>query len=471
MFQRQLKTWVFPGGPYIINCGNMIFRRFTIRVIILVLLISLAGMAVVWSFGRPNLAVARLTFIIIWILLIIGLIIYVTHTNRSLKTFFDSLRYIDTVRKSSGKGKSFEELDKMYQEIAGIIRQVELDRETDRQYFRYLVDHAGAGIISFGESGDVEIINNAAKKILKIRQVKNISALSSLSAELPHILSTLKPGQQKLLKLNIDSEVVGLSVRLAEYRISGRKIRLVSLQNIRNELEEEELDAWQKLIRVLTHEIMNSITPVNSLTNTIIRMLESEGRPKRQDEIDEGTLANVLEGLHSIEKRNKGLIGFVQSYRSLTRIQKPVFTKVDIEAMFKNIGLLVKEELEAAHIHLFVMVNPAGLTLDADEKLLEQVIINLINNSRHALMNTENPEIVISAKTENDQVLIEVKDNGTGIPEDVIGNIFIPFFTTRAEGSGIGLSLSRQIMRLHGGNISVKSRPGVETIFTLKLPL
>jgi two-component system, NtrC family, nitrogen regulation sensor histidine kinase NtrY len=449
----------------------MIFRRFTIRVILLVILISVSGMIVVWSFDKPNLAVARLTFIVMWILLIISLITYVTRTNRTLKTFFDSLRYIDTVKKSTGKGRSFEELDKMYQEIAGIIHQVELERETDRQYFRYLVDHAGAGILSFSESGDVEIINQAAKRILKIQQIKNISALSALTPELPVTISTMKPGRQKLFKLIVDNEVVGLSVRLAEYRISGRKIRLVSLQNIRKELEDEELDAWQKLIRVLTHEIMNSITPVNSLTNTIIRMLESDGRPKRQDEIDDGTLANALEGLHSIEKRNKGLIGFVLSYRSLTRIHKPVFTRVDIESMFINIGRLVKEELEAAHIHLFIVVNPPALTLEADEKLLEQVMINLINNSRHALVGSLNPEIQISARIDHDQALIEVRDNGSGIPEDMIGNIFIPFFTTRAEGSGIGLSLSRQIMRLHGGSISVKSRTGVETLFTLKLPL
>lgn len=449
----------------------MIFRRFTIRVVMLVILISLAGMLVVWSFDKPNLAVARVTFITAWILLIISLITYVTHTNRALKTFFDSLRYIDTVKKSMGKGRSFEELDTMYQEIAGIIKQVEFDRETDRQYFRYLVEHAGAGIISFSESGDIEIINQAAKKILKIKQIKNISALGAMSPELPVILSMLKPGQQKLIKLIVDNEVVGLSVRLAEYRISGRKIRLVSLQNIRNELEDEELDAWQKLIRVLTHEIMNSITPVNSLTNTIIRMLESGDRPKRQDEVDDETLANALEGLHSIEKRNKGLIGFVQSYRSLTRIQKPMFTKVDIESMFLNIGRLVKEELETTRIHLFITVNPPSLTLDGDEKLLEQVMINLVNNSRLALSGTANPEIHLSAKIDHDMALIEVKDNGPGIPEEMIGSIFIPFFTTRAEGSGIGLSLSRQIMRLHGGSISVKSQQGVETIFTLKLPL
>ncbi len=428
-------------------------------------------MIVVWSFSRPNLPVARFTFIVIWILLIISLITYVTHTNRTLKAFFDSLRYIDTVKNSKGKGRSFEELDKLYQEIAGIIHQVELEREIDRQYFRYLVDHAGAGIISFSEAGDIEIINQAARKLLKINRLKNISDLGALSPELPVIMNTLKPGHQKLLKMNVDNEIVGLSLRLAEYRISGRKIRLVSLQNIRNELEDEELDAWQKLIRVLTHEIMNSITPVNSLTNTIIRMLESDGRPKRRDEVDDGILANALEGLHSIEKRNKGLIGFVQSYRSLTRIQKPMFTRVDIESMFMNIGRLVKEELESARIHLFIVTEPSGLSVEADEKLLEQVMINLINNSRHALSEAAHPEIQLSAKTDHDLVIIEVRDNGSGIPADIIGNIFIPFFTTRAEGSGIGLSLSRQIMRLHGGNISVKSQPGVETVFTLKLPV
>jgi signal transduction histidine kinase len=448
----------------------MIFRRFTIRVIFLVILITLSGMVVVWSFGRPGLLVARLTFLTVWILLIISLITYVTATNRALKSFLDSLRYIDTVKKSPGKGRSFEDLDKIYREISGIIRQVELERETDRQYFRYLVDHAGAGIFSYGESGAIEIINKSAKKILKINRLENISSLGELSPEMPVLLNTMKPGQQKLFKLVVDNDVVSLSVKLAEYRIGGRKIRLVSLQNIRNELEEEELDAWKKLISVLTHEIMNSITPVNSLTNTIIRMLESDGKPKRQDEIDDATLSNALEGLHSIEKRNKGLIGFVQSYRSLTRIQKPRFTKVEIEAMFVNIGRLVREELEGARIHLFVAVNPPGLTLEADEKLLEQVMINLINNSRHALEGTPDPEIQISARVDNDQVLIEVRDNGSGIPEDIIDNIFIPFFTTRSEGSGIGLSLTRQIMRLHGGNISVKSRPGIETIFTLKLP-
>jgi signal transduction histidine kinase len=407
----------------------------------------------------------------IWILLIVYLITYVTRTNRTLKSFLDSLSYLDTVKVKTGKGRSFEELDRLYNEIIGMIRKVELERETDRQYFRYMVDHAGVGIMSFNESGDIEIINEAARKLFKVRQLNNISALRVLSDSLPEILRTQKPGRPKLLKMVIENEVVGLSLKIAEYRVSNRKVRLVSVQNIRIELEEEELDAWQKLIRVLTHEIMNSITPVNSLTGTLIRLFEQEGRPKLPSELDETMLANALEGLHSIEKRNRGLIGFVQSYRSLTRIQKPRFTKVDVESMFRNISNLVREELESGHIQLYSNLYPPVISVDADEKLLEQVLINLINNSRNALKDTTDPIIRLNGRTDHDHAIIEVRDNGSGIPEDIMGNIFVPFFTTREDGSGIGLSLSRQIMRLHGGSISVKSVPGIETVFTLKLPI
>jgi two-component system, NtrC family, nitrogen regulation sensor histidine kinase NtrY len=448
----------------------MIFRRFTIRIVILIILISLAGMLVLWSFYNPHLAVARFSFIILWILLIISLIAYVNKTNRTLSSFLDSIKTMDEIRKSPGKGKTFEELDTLYHEITAIIRQAETDRETERQFFRYIIDHTGVGIIALSESGDIEMINAAAKNLLKIRQPKNVSSLASLSPEIPELFTSLKPGTQKLLKLVIGNEIIRLSIKAAIFRINARKVRLVSIQNIKAELEEEELDAWQKLIRVLTHEIVNSVTPVNSLTHTIIRMLERDGIPRPAAEIDEQLLSNVLEGLHSIEKRNKGLIGFVQSYRSLTRIQKPVFTKISVESLFMSLARLVREDLEQAGIHLYIGINPAGLALDGDEKLLEQVLINLINNARHALGGSSNPAIELSAKYHDEHVIIGVKDNGSGIPEEIMGSIFIPFFTTREHGTGIGLSLSRQIIRLHHGTISVTSVPGKETVFTITVP-
>jgi C4-dicarboxylate-specific signal transduction histidine kinase len=265
--------------------------------------------------------------------------------------------------------------------------------------------------------------------------------------------------------------MTSLSFKAAEFRLLDRKIKLISIQNIKMELEAEELEAWQKLIRVLTHEIVNSVTPVNSLTNTIIKMFEQDGKQLNTAELDESVIKNALEGLHSIEKRNRGLIGFVKSYRSLTRIPKPVYMAFSLDIMFRNIFALVKNELASQKIRLMMDKIPGNLLLHADEKLVEQVMINLINNAVLSLQYTKDPLIKISVHSSSHQLKIHVSDNGPGIPEDIIGNIFIPFLTTREEGSGIGLSLSRQIMRLHEGSISVKSSPSVETVFTLSFPL
>jgi two-component system, NtrC family, nitrogen regulation sensor histidine kinase NtrY len=445
----------------------MIFKRFLIRVIFLVVLISLSGFLVVWSFSKEGLAVAKFTFIMIWLLLIARLVFYVTSTNRTLRTFMESLKYLDTIRMQKGKGKSFEELDRLYNEILGIIHKVELEREIDRQYFRNIIEHAGVGILTFNEAGKVEIINAAFMKLLGIKSLTLIDELSDISAQLSEVLGNLRPGSRKLLRINVNNETLGLSLRIAAFRLQGKSVRLAFVQNIQHELEEEELDAWQKLIRVLTHEIMNSVTPVNSLTNTIIRLFEQEGEPKDPGDIDEKTLKNALEGLHAIEKRNKGLIGFVQSYRSLTRIQKPTFSDLSVNELFEKVAALIRHDLESQGIKFALSVHGGDLHLNADEKLVEQVLINLINNAVFAVQSIPEPRIHILARAVQEQLVMEVRDNGSGIPEEIIGNIFVPFYTTKPEGSGIGLSLSRQIMRVHGGSISVRSIPG-ETVFTLK---
>lgn len=448
----------------------MIFKGFLLRVVVLVMLIALTGLLMVWSFTQESLAVARFTFILSWLLLIVVLIVYVTQTNRALKSFMESLRYLDAVRIHKGKGRSFEELETLYNEIIGVIRKVETEKEANRLYFRSIIDHANVGILSFDDQGNVEIVNSAFLKMLGIRTLENIDALASVSAQLPVLLKTLRPGFPKLLRITVNHENVGLSMKMAELLIQQKRIRLASLQNIQLELEEEELEAWQKLIRVLTHEIMNSVTPVNSLTNTLIRLLEKDGKPKSPGELDEVVLTSALEGLHSIEKRNKGLISFVQSYRSLTRMQKPVFTALSVDELLNRITTLIRHELESKGIGLTMSIHPKVKTLHADEKLVEQVLINLINNAVYALQGNPQPSIHIAASHQHAQLTIEVEDNGIGIPDEIISNIFVPFFTTKTEGSGIGLSLSRQIMRVHGGSIAARSKPG-ETVFTLRFPM
>jgi two-component system, NtrC family, nitrogen regulation sensor histidine kinase NtrY len=448
----------------------MILKHYLIRVIILVILIALAGLLMVWSFTRDSLVMARFTFIMIWLLLIAWLIYYVTKTNRTLKVFMESLRYLDAVRTQKGKGRLFEELDRLYNEVIGIIHKVEVEKEMDRQYFKSIIDHTGTGILSFDDTGNIQTINAACKKLLGIRSLDNIRSLSAIASQLPEILTEMKPGNQKLLRITVNNEIVGLWLKMTEIRVRNKRIRLAAVQNIQHELEEEELDAWQKLIRVLTHEIMNSVTPVNSLTHTMIRMFEHQGKPKSICDLDDATLKNALEGLHSIEKRSHGLIGFVQSYRSLTRIRKPVFNRLDIGDLLMRLASLVKHELQSRRIRLVINMERDNLQLNADEKLVEQVLINLVNNAVYALRNTDDPTIQIAARTDQDGFLLEVMDNGEGIPSEIVSSIFIPFYTTREEGSGIGLSLSRQIMRVHGGSISVRSKPG-ETTFLLRFPV
>jgi two-component system, NtrC family, nitrogen regulation sensor histidine kinase NtrY len=447
----------------------MILKRFLLHVVLLVVMIALAGLLVVWSFTLENLFIARITFIALWLMMIVWLIFYITKTNRTLKVFMDSLRYLDSVRVQKGKGRLFEELDKLYNEVLGIIRKVETEKETERQYFKSIIDHTGTGLLIFDESGKVETVNSAFLKLLSIQKPEHISSLAAVSVQMPEILNSLKPGKPKLLRVQINVQPVGLWIRLAEIRISGKKLKLASIQNIQPELEDEETDAWQKLIRVLTHEIMNSVTPVNSLTNTIIKFFEHGGKPLKVAELDDAVIENALEALHSIEKRNRGLIGFVQSYRSLTRVQKPSFTIVNLDELLLRVASLVKHDLENRRIRLVIDVERKSLMLNADEKLVEQVLLNLINNAMYALRETGEPELNIRAIKVHDEILIEIIDNGEGISPEVMGNIFVPFFTTKPEGSGIGLSLSRQIMKAHGGGITVRSDLS-GTSFTLRFP-
>lgn len=447
----------------------MILKHFLFRIIVQVILIALVGLLVVWSIPRENLIIAKFTFITTWLLLIGWLIYDVSRMTRTLKVFMESLRYLDKVRVQKGSGQLFEELDRVYNEILGVIHKVELEKESNRQFFKSVIDNAGAGIVVFDDTGNILTVNKAFKTLFGIRHPGNIKVLSAVSSQLPDVLMNTKPGQQKLLRITVNTEAVSLWLKMVRIRMNEKIIRLASVQNIQHELEDEEVEAWQKLIRVLTHEIMNSVTPVNSLTNTIIRMLEMNGKPRDIADIDESTLANVLEGLHSIEKRNKGLIAFVQSYRSLTRIQKPTFTEFDVNELMLRIARLVKHETEVKNISLIVNSHRTRLMLNADEKLIEQVLLNLINNAMHAVRDVEKKDIQISGRSTTDEISIEVSDSGEGIPAELISNIFIPFFTTKEEGSGIGLSLSRQIMRIHSGSITVRSTPG-ETIFTLKFP-
>jgi signal transduction histidine kinase len=259
-----------------------------------------------------------------------------------------------------------------------------------------------------------------------------------------------------------------LSIYATGFVLRQQQLILVAMQNIHNELEEKEMKSWQTLIRVLTHEIMNSITPIASLSATAYGLLKNNRECKMPQSVNE-VIGDVRDAVNTIEKRSKGLLDFIENYRKLTRIPKPDFKIVQVKNLFERVANLMKDQLENQAIDFRMQVDPESLEITADRALIEQVLINICKNSVEAVDGVSHPKIELWAGTDGlGNPVVKIIDNGKGISEEVAEKIFIPFFTTKPQGSGIGLSLSRQIMRLHKGTLSVTSKPNVETIFTLR---
>jgi len=448
----------------------MVYNRFSIVVSIQILLITLTGFVVVWSFTRDYLIVSRLTFIVLWLLQIYILIRYANKTNRTLRTFLEAIKHSDFIREKTGKVESFSQLNITYNEIIDLIRETKIQKESQDFYFRHILSHVGTGIITFNDLNRIELINQAAKDILNISKARILSDLDLVHKGLSDKILNMRANKQDLFKLYVNNELLRIAVLSGEFLIREKKIRLVAFQNINSELAKEELDAWQKLIRVLTHEIMNSVTPMKTLTNTVIRMFEINGQKKDISELDNNIISDALLGLHTIENRNSGLLNFIEQYRSITKVPKPTIAVIKLYDLFNNTRILLRKELEKNDVKFNIEISAENLRLKADEKLLEQVLINLINNSIVALVNVKDRYIGLSAIESPVNIIIRISDNGRGISEELMDNIFIPFFTTREKGSGIGLSLSRQIMEVHDGSITVRSVPGKVTIFSLRFP-
>ena len=401
---------------------------------------------------------------------IVALIRYVTKTNRDLTRFLQSIKYSDFSQSFTNnlKGSGFEELHAAFSEVTKDFQKAKLEKEEHFRFLQTIVDHVGIGLIAFNPAGEVELINNAAKKLLKIPRLGNIHDLESISSKLAPKFFELSPGGNDLIKLQQDDDLLQLSIYATGFVMHQQQLMLVAMQNIQNELAEEEMKSWQNLIRVLTHEIMNSITPIASLSSTAYGLLKDERECEVPESMNE-TIDDVRHAVNTIEKRSKGLLTFIENYRELTRIPKPEFKVVKIKDLFERVEHLMKDQFEAASINFHKQIDPESLAITADPALIEQVLINLCKNSAEAVKGVARPKIKLKAVTDGlGNPVIKVIDNGKGITEAVAEKIFIPFFTTKQQGSGIGLSLSRQIIRLHKATIGVTSKPNEKTVFKLR---
>jgi nitrogen fixation/metabolism regulation signal transduction histidine kinase len=442
------------------------FRRFGTGLWIRVFLLTLSMFACVYMVMRLENYVAA-TFLFIPVALqTYGLFHYVENTNRKLIRFLEAVRFSDfAIGFSSDNklGESFKELNKNFNEVLDAFRQARSEKEEHLQYLNTVVQHVSVGLLAFDPEGNVELINNAACRLLGVYRLRH---LAELQKDHPELMYMVQRPQQSDKVLYTTPNDLQLAVHATGIRLRGKMVKLVSLQNIQSELQQKELDAWQNLTRVLRHEIMNSITPIASLIATMSDIVEHDlaVTPENNEPIND-----IKEALKTIESRSIGLINFVNGYRSFTNIPKPKPVEMPVKELVAPVVQLMKPDLRTAGIRLHYRVEPADLMVTADSELIEMVLINLVKNAMEAVSEREGACIQIHAYPDTaGRVVIEVDDNGPGIIPEALEKIFIPFYTTKKTGSGIGLSLSRQIMQMHGGTLKANSMVGDGTTFTLK---
>jgi len=450
----------------------MVYNRFRLNCIIRAILLGATISGFFFILFQTSLYAALFIVGIFIIYQIYALIHYVEKTNRDLSRFFSSIKYSDFSQtfKDAGLGPSFNELRKSYSEVMNVFRKTRAEKEEHYRYLQTVVQHIGIGLIAYQPNGDVELINTAAKRLLGIPSLKNIQSLEPFSKKLVDTLFSIKPKGRALVKVEDQNELLHLALYATEFKLRGQIFSLVSIQNIHSELEEREIEAWQKLIRVITHEIMNSITPISSLASTINEMLKDcyPVSPEKR-KIESEYLTDIHEAAQTIQKRSQGLLHFVDAYRNLTLIQKPSFQLFAVRELFLRVEKLMQANIKKKSIRLGVNIDPKTLELTADPELIEQVLINLLLNALQSVGGLKKAKIDLMAYLDGrGRIIIQVKDNGPGIDQENLEKIFIPFFSTKDKGSGIGLSLSRQIMRLHHGSITVQSSPNKQTVFTLR---
>jgi len=447
----------------------MVYKNFRINITIRIILFAIT-VILFFYFLQSSTYITPLFISLVILLQIYSLIRYVDKTNRDLASFLESIRFSEFTRnfQVEGMGSSFNELNKAFNDVISDFQRVRAEKEEHFHYLQTVVQNIDVSILAFTGDGNIEMINKSAKKLFQQGSIKNISKLSELSQELVDTLHNIKPGENRLVKVQDDDDILQLAIYATEFKIKNKQVKLCTIKNIQNVLEGQETEAWQKLIRVLTHEIMNSITPISSLSSTLDIMLGEIRSNNGDRELTEESVNEIHQALQTINKRSNGLLHFVNTYRNLTRIPKPNFRIALVSELFHNIESLMGKELGKYNISLEVSIDPPGMEISMDDQLIEQVMINLIKNSIYALENKKEGQIRLKAfYNKRGRPTIQVHDNGSGILQEVIDKIFIPFFTTKQSGSGIGLSLSRQILKLHGGTISAQSVPEMETTFTL----
>ena len=388
-------------------------------------------------------------------------------THEEVSQFLEAVHYRDFSRYFDVKHASadIQPLRQGFNDINTTFKVISQEKETQYQYLQKILELVDTGILSYEtESGEVIWMNETLKKMLEIPYLKTIQSLNKRHPVLFEEINTISPSESKIVTIQLEKTNFKALLSASSFQINDKKSKLIAFQNVNEALDETESKAWQKLLSVMTHEIMNSVAPISSLAETLKNRLNMASASLDDDAVEDLEL-----GIDTIKRRSEGLLKFAETYRSLNKITKLNLKKVYVRELFGNLHQLMQPTFEQKGVELEIIIKNPELTMQADMSLMEQVFINLIVNALEAVKEKEHPKILLSADTTLDRkIILKVADNGQGMPEEVLDKIFIPFFSTKKSGSGIGLSLCKQIIMLHKGTIQVQSIEGKGTVFQIQ---
>jgi two-component system nitrogen regulation sensor histidine kinase NtrY len=448
----------------------MEFKKFSLQMGSRFLLATLAMFAVVWFVVKPGYhgMTVVASSIFAWSVFVIWH--HINRTNRELTRFLDAARHADFSQRFSfeGKGTGFDDLGQVFTDILGRQRSMRASRQQEVHYLRALIEHIPVPLMTLHGGDSVALQNNAARRLFGAAHVVCLEDFRQFGEGFYKAVSEAVPGKRELVSFSVEGVEYQLTMAISEIIVAGDSQRLVSLQDIQSELDTTQAEAWQDLVLVLTHEIMNSITPVTSLAKTARDVVEDIVRKTEPDATTAGDLVDLKDAVSTLARRSDSLMQFVESYRQVTRMPPPVKKRIRLETLFEAAGRLVVAEWPDDSVSFVQSVTPAGLDVYADRDLLEPVLLNLLHNAWYASNGCDNPLIQLTGRlNRRGNVIIEVSDNGPGVPEEIVRKIFVPFFTTRRGGSGVGLALARQVMNAHGGFIRVAASEAGGAKFTL----
>ncbi len=439
------------------------FRRFQLAVLLQVILIGITPILFVWAVNRQYMVAIPSALGALWLAQLAYLFHFINRITRDIKHFLWAFKYKDPtlLPKKRTSDPAFDELYSLFSQITQAFSEVRIDKEQTVSLYKLALEQTSVAIIAYNQNGNIEICNQAFSVLFGVSVSKNIAELSKKAPALLSHIAAENLNRESSFTVNVNGEQKSIATRTTSFRYNGNTIRLVALQDIRNEISVGQIEAWQKLIRILRHEILNSVSPITLLASGLITQMESK------ENLSQSDITETIEGLSIIKKRSKGLTEFVDRYRSISSMPKPSFATINLNAVAERVTLLLTPQCKALGIALNLK-HGAHLEVTADEKLIEQALINIIKNAIEASQEESNASIEVELLQEYGRASILVSDKGKGIPPQVEPNLFTPFFTTKPTGSGIGLNLTLQIMQLHGGTVTLKPNNNRGTIAALR---